>query len=662
MTHCSGAASRILAWVALPALVAASAGAQETAKPPYRLTEERARCAAYDPLRQPFFGDLHVHTAFSFDARSQDTRNTPADAYRFARGERVGLQPFDPSGKPLRSARIDRPLDFTAVTDHAEMLGEVRTCERTGLPGSDSDMCWSWRALRPLMFGVFATRTLIARQRWAFCGEGGKLCTDAARQVWTEIRDAAEAAYDRSPQCSFTTFVGYEWTGSVGAGTNLHRNVIFRNARVPEYPVSWVETPSAVELWDALERDCLARNTGCDVLTIPHNSNLGSGVMFATASLRALADANRPVSVAEAHRRQRFEPLVEVMQHKGDSECLLGGDTTDEACGFEKLPYNSFAGVQRVQRTAVPGLNPPGDPLAPTRADMVREALKRGLEEEQRLGVNPLKYGLIGSTDTHLGTPGLVAESGHVGHGGAGMSAATGQPLGLADDLEFNPGGLAVVWAEENARDALFEAMLRRETYGTSGPRIAVRFFGGWDYPTDLCSASDLPAQGYARGVPMGSDLPARPQAAGAPRFVVSALQDPGLRDAPGTALERVQIVKGWIDAQGQRREKVFDVAGEANRASVDLATCERRGRGDQKLCAVWTDPEFDAGQRAFYYARVLENPSCRWSQLACVQARVDCSKPDSVGPGFQGCCAPDHGPVIQERAWTSPIWYRPGE
>jgi hypothetical protein len=392
--------------------------------------------------------------------------------------------------------------------------------------------------------------------------------------------------------------------------------------------------------------------------------------MFATASLRALADATKPVTAEEARRRQRFEPLVEVMQHKGDSECLLQGDTTDEACGFEKLPYNSFAGVQRVQRTAVPGLNRAGDPLAPTRADMVREALKRGLEEEQRLGTNPLKYGLIASTDTHLGTPGAVAESGHAGHGGAGMSATTELPtaeraapfraLGLPDDLEFNPGGLAAVWAEENARDALFEAMLRRETYGTSGPRIAVRFFGGWDYPLELCTAPDLPAQGYARGVPMGGNLPARGASARAPRFVVSALRDPGTPDAPGTPLERVQIVKGWIDGQGARREQVFDVVDSGKKASVDAATCERRGQGAERLCAVWTDPDFDPAQRAFYYARVLENPTCRWSQLVCVKARVDCRKPERIGPGLRGCCAPDHRPVIQERAWTSPIWYSP--
>jgi hypothetical protein len=427
---------------------------------------------------------------------------------------------------------------------------------------------------------------------------------------------------------------------------------------VPDYPTSWVETPSAVDLWDALVRDCLSGRKACDVLTIPHNSNLGSGVMFATASLRTLADANRPVTADEARRRQRFEPLVEVMQHKGDSECLIAGDTTDEACGFEKLPYNSFAGVQRIQRGVGRGAGP--DPLAPTRADMVREALKRGLEEEQRLGVNPLKYGLIASTDTHLGTPGFVAERGHAGHGGAGSSPTAGAPIGLADDLEFNPGGLAVVWAEENARDSIFEAMTRRETYGTSGPRISVRFFGAWQFPKGLCSTPDLAAQGYAHGVPMGGDLPERPEPNLGPRFAVSALMDAGTPAAPGTPLERIQIVKGWIDAQGQRHEKVFDIASARSEASVDPATCERSGAGVEDLCKVWRDKEFDPALPAFYYARVLENPSCRWSQLVCVEQKVDCSKPASVAPGLKGCCSPDHQPIIQERAWTSPIWYRP--
>ncbi|MCE2392430.1 MAG: DUF3604 domain-containing protein [Proteobacteria bacterium] len=623
---------------------------------PYPLTEEREACESYDPLRQPLFGDTHIHTALSFDARSQDTRALPPDAYRFARGEALAIQPYDAHGQGMRTVKLRRPLDFAALTDHAEMMGEVRICERTDLPGSQSDMCWSWRALKPLMFGVFATRNLIARQRWAFCGGDAQYCLDAARSVWGEVADAAEGAYDRSAACRFTSFVGYEWTASVENGTNLHRNVIFRNAQVPPLPPSWVETPSAADLWDHLERDCLDGVEGCDVLTIPHNSNLGSGLMFASAGARGLADIDRPVTEVEAQRRQRFEPIIEIMQHKGDSECLLGGDTSDEACGFEKLPYNSFAGVNRVQAQAVvdAGVN-----LTPRRREMVRQALKRGLAEEDRLGVNPLKYGIIASTDSHLATPGLVHEADAVGHGGAGIGAGMGVPAGLPDNPEFNPGGLAVVWAEENARDSIFAGLLRRETYGTSGPRPIVRFFGGWDYPEDLCGQEGFAAAGYAGGVPMGGDLPAAPEGAGAPRFAVWAQQDAGSPDSPGTPLQRIQVVKGWL-ADGELRENVYDVAGGDNDAVVDLNTCQESGEGHQELCSVWTDPDFDAGDRAFYYVRVLENPTCRWSQRLCVAAAVNCADPENVAPGYAPCCAEDHRPVIQERAWTSPIWYAP--
>ena len=648
--------TRVLAaGAACAALVATAAPVAGAPERPYPVTEEREACAAYDPLRRPFFGDTHIHTALSFDARSQDTRALPPDAYRFAKGEPLAIQPFDAQGKGLRTVRLRRPLDFAALTDHAEMLGEIRICERTDLPGSQSDMCWSWRGLRPLMFGAFATRNLIARQRWEFCGEGGKHCLDAARSVWGEVVAAAEGAYDRSAECAFTSFAAYEWTASTGNGTNLHRNVIFRNARVPELPPSWVETPSAADLWDHLERDCLNGVEGCDVLTIPHNSNLGSGLMFASAGARGLEDIDKPVTRREAQRRQRFEPVIEIMQHKGDSECLLGGDTTDEACGFEKLPYNSFAGVGDV-RAAVSAISG-GIDLTPHRREMVREALKRGLAQGARLGVNPLKYGIVASTDTHLATPGLVHEADHVGHGGAGMGAGMGLAAGLPDNPEFNPGGLAVAWAEENTRDSIFAALLRREVYGTSGPRPVVRFFGGWGYPEDLCGQGGFAEAGYAGGVPMGGDLPPAPEGAGAPRFAVWAQKDAGTPDSPGTPLQRVQIVKGWLQ-DGELREKVYDVAGGDNDASVDPATCRASGAGHEELCSVWSDPDFDENDRAFYYARVLENPTCRWSQRMCAAAGVDCGRPETVAPGFAPCCAADHRPVVRERAWTSPIWY----
>ena len=627
---------------------------------PYPSTEKREPCASYEPLRRPLFGDTHVHTAFSFDASIQDTRNTPRDAYRFAKGERVGLQPYDTDGKPLRGAQIARPLDWTAVTDHAEMLGEVRTCNDPNAPGYDSDMCWLYQNMRPLVLGPFALRTLLMKQRMGFCGNNGEICLQNASAAWDDVQAAAEEAYDRSSECSFTSFVGYEWTATAGNGQNLHRNVIFRNEKVPALPTSWVDSRSAYQHWEMLQEDCIEAKPGCDAITIPHNSNLsGNGAMFATAKLATLADLDAPVDREEAELRQRWEPLVEIMQHKGDSECLLAGDTVDEACGFEKLPYDSFAGTTISQsiRTAARPLEPAG---APKRSAMVREALKKGIALEREIGVNPLKFGIIASTDTHLGTPGLVDEADPKGHGGAGLSAGAGLAAGLPDNIENNPGGLAVVWAEENTRDSIFAALQRREAYGTSGPRHVVRFFGGWDYAEDMCESEDFAHRGYDGGVPMGSDLARRGDAA-TPRFAVSALADPGSDERPGAQLQRIQIVKGWVDTEGEVHEQVVDVAGGDNDASVDTRSCERRGEGAQSLCAVWADPQFDPSQGAFYYARVLENPSCRWSQHLCIAAGVDCSDPGTITPGYEPCCAAEHRPTVRERAWTSPIWYTPG-
>ncbi len=622
------------------------AGSALAVERPYAVTEEREPCASYDPLRRPFFGDTHVHTAYSFDAGSQDTRNTPRDAYRFARGKEVGLQPYTPEGKPTRTAKLSRPLDFVVVTDHAEMLGEVRICRDPALPGHDSDFCWIYRGFGPFAFNLMALRTIVGKERFHFCGEEDQECLRAASIVWGDIQAAAEEAYDRSSACRFTSFVGYEWTGSLAGGQNLHRNVVFRNGKVPAAPISWVETPSAFDHWARLEAECVKGVPGCDALTIPHNSNLsGQGLMFESARLRTPDDTGMEVDAEEARLRQRWEPLVEVMQHKGDSECLIEGDTTDEACGFEKLPYNSFAGVGRFRSLNL------GADLRPHRRSTVREALKEGLALEASLGTNPLKYGIVASTDTHLGTPGLVDEADAKGHGGAGLRALDGLP----DDPEFNPGGLAVLWAEENTRDALFTAMQRREAYGTSGTRPVLRFFGGWEYGEGLCGDPDFAAKGYAGGVPMGSDLPSAPEGARAPRFAVWALRDP-----EGSPLQRVQIVKGWLDEKGATHEQIFDVAGGANDASVDLATCEPRGEGASALCSVWTDPGFERGQRAFYYARVLENPTCRWSQRLCVAAKVDCSDPSSVAPGYRPCCQATHRRTVQERAWSSPIWYTP--
>lgn len=619
-------------------------------------SETREECRQYDSLRQPFFGDTHVHTVYSFDANGQDTRNTPRDAYRFAKGERIGLQPYSPDGTAQRTAQLRRPLDFTVLSDHAELLGEIRMCSTPGTTGHGSDLCWVYQNFRPATFGFFGVRNMMMRSRFEFCGPDGSLCREQAKIVWDDIQAAAEEAYDRTAECSFTSFVGYEWTASVGNGENLHRNVVFRNKNVPRLPTSWVETPSAYDLWERLQKECVDGVEGCDVLTIPHNSNIsGPGLMFASAKLTGPQDIDIAVDQKEAKLRQRWEPLVEIMQHKGDSECLPGRDTKDEECGFEKLTYNSFAGVGRIASSGLAS-NLPGAPdLTPDPRAMVRGALKKGILLESQLGANPLKYGIIASTDSHLGTPGLVAEDDAKGHGGAGSRKV----VGLPDDLEFNPGGLAVLWAEENGRDSLFAAMQRREAYGTSGTRPVVRFFAGWDLDKGMCKGGNFAADGYARGVPMGGDLPTRGEQDKDPSFAVWALQDPGTDAAPGTPLQRIQIVKGWVE-DGVAREKVIDVAGGKNRASVDLETCEPRGDGASQLCNVWRDRDFEPNQNAFYYARVLENPTCRWSQHLCVDAGVNCKDPSTITSGFEACCSPGHEPVIQERAWTSPIWYTP--
>ncbi|MDX1735517.1 MAG: DUF3604 domain-containing protein [Halioglobus sp.] len=404
------------------------------------------------------------------------------------------------------------------------------------------------------------------------------------------------------------------------------------------------------------------------IFCTPHNSNLGGGLMFETARITNRDIPTDPVTADEAARRARWNTLFEVMQHKGSSECdsRLPTWSEDEFCAFEKMGYDRFGGKNtgQVRFTDYAWLTPlMGDRIPetvpPTEGNFLRYALKKGLQQQAELGVNSFKYGLISSTDTHIAAPGLTMEKNHPGHGGAGMGARDGVPLGLPDELEFGPGGLAVLYAEENSRDALFAAMQRREAYATSGTRPGLRFFGGWEYGDDLCAASDMVARGYAGGVPMGGDLPPAPAADAAPRFVISASMDSGTTQYPGSPLQRIQLVKGWYD-DGELHEQVMDVAGGPNDAWVDIYSCEQSGSGHSQLCTVWEDNDFDPDAQAFYYARVLENPSCRWSQRICADAGVRCDDPGTIPEGMDNCCSGEHRKVIQERAWTSPVWYTP--
>ncbi len=598
------------------------------------------QCRDHDPQRSVYWGDLHVHTAISMDAYSYQTRLRPDDAYRYARGETVKIGPLGEDGRGTVPFEIDRPLDFAAVTDHAHSFGGVRLCTTPGSPVYDSEECVTFRKpFRPKNIEE-GTRVAVAivdsLQSKAVCGADGERCRDSAREFWQETRRAAAAWNDTSPECSFTTFVAYEHTQTRDF-TKVHRNVIFRSEHVPDLPISTLEEPEAEGLWRALDRQCMNGIEGCDALAIPHNPNLSNGRMFA---IEYPEGSSRDEQARLARLRARMEPVVEMMQQKGESECrsgmwkVLGAD---EDCDFEK-----FRALQDVE-DCKDGSG--GGALAErgcrSRLDFARYALVEGLREADRIGVNPYAFGLIAATDIHNGAPGAVLES--------DLRQWGRRPPRVG----FNPGGLAAVWAEENSRESLFSALRRREVYGTSGPRMTVRFFGGWDLPEDLCGQSDFAARGYAAGVPMGSDLPPRSGVGkAAPSFAIFATRDAGTEAAPGMPLQRVQIIKGWSDPDGTFHQQVIDVAGSRdNGASVDAKSCEPRGAGADQLCAVWRDPSFDPKQRAVYYARVLENPSCRWAGWMCVEGRAD---------RHAQCDAPAIPKVIQERAWTSPIWYAP--
>ena len=633
----------------LLALAVLAGGCATESSPPLAHGEDRREpCASRDEWRKPLFGDLHVHTTLSFDAHAFEVGVTPDQAYRFARGESVDLPPVDAAGRPTRRVRIDRPLDFVALTDHSEFLGEIENCTTPGSAAWDSETCRTYRSaddhVATSLFGIQLTQEQ-GKRFPDVCGADGLGCAEAASAVWQRVQEAAEAAYDRSPRCEFTSFVAYEYTAAKGASTG-HRNVIFRNARVP-FPTTYFEQPTPQGLWGELQATCLDAGNGCDVLAIPHNSNESNGTMFAVE----YPGATTPREEREqAAFRARMEPLIEIFQHKGDSECRNGLSgivgAADEQCEFEKWTR--------------PGPQDCGDGTGSlgsansgcySRRDFLRGILLEGLKEQQRIGENPYMLGVIASTDSHNGTAGRVSEEDFGGHRGTDDDTPEKQ-LGTgaltAGGIAYDPGGLAGVWAEENSRDSIFDALRRRETFGTSGPRIAVRLFAGSGLDADLCARPDMLREAYAKGVPMGGSLAATDAP---PRLLVSALRDAGTAERPGTPLQRIQVVKGWIDrTDGQAHQQVWDVAGDPdNGASVDENTCETRGAGADSLCAVWTDPDWDPTERAFYYARVLENPTCRWSTWTCNRL-APADRPPS-------CSDPSIRRTQQERAWTSPVF-----
>jgi hypothetical protein len=640
---------------------------------PYERTEEREPCDHYLETKMPLFGDLHVHTSYSFDSYISSQRNDPWEAYRYAKGEAIVLSNED--SEQVLKAQIQRPLDFTGITDHAEFLGPINICTQ------DSGKLGYWFPYCMLTRSEVFVLQLLAANYWSTLGVLGEEtqkpvsfacsmsdCDVAHKESWEKTQQAAEDHYDRSSACDFTSFVAYEYTDAP-QGKNLHRNVIFRNERVTETAISTYDTGSKnfPELWNRLRKECIDGDEGCDVMSIPHNPNLSGGLMFPD-----------PRTQKEADDRLFFEPVVELVQHKAASECrfdrLLGRglDTEDELCDFEQAKADNLTmlgtvfGEVQTDTAAPVALDDFG------RRNMVRNALKDGLALGQASGTNPFKMGFIASTDSHSATPGGAEENNYVGH----LGRRDAGYRNVQDHFFDNPGGLAVVWAEENSRDAIFNGMRQKESYATSGTRPIVRFFAGDEIAREICAAPDMVKQAYAKGVPMGGELSA---SASSPGFLVSALKDPGSPGNPGNDLQRLQIIKGWVDSAGETHERVFDVAGNAdNGASVNPQTCEPVGSGYDNLCTVWKDPDFNSSQDAFYYVRVLENKSCRWSTLQCKAAGVDpfsenCSAQaaakteefqddGAIGDVWGKCCIdeaqePFYSPLIQERAWTSPIW-----
>ena len=643
------------------------------AAPEVAYSQEREACRYQEPLRTALFGDLHVHTAFSFDAYAYGVQTTPADAYRYAKGEVIPHLPLDDDGNMSGTAQIDRPLDFVAVTDHAEFLGEVQLCTDANSPSYATDYCNGIRAGGLQVMRTIATAlTLVPAVRISpICPAGDANCLAATKIPWQRTIEAADAANDTSSNCSFTALVGYEYSGSPDS-SNYHRNVIFRNSVVPELPVSKFEAPLDIYLWRALNEVCTTE-TGCDYLTIPHNSNLSNGKM-----LTPYADMpDTPEAKLEyANARLAREPLMEIFQHKGNSECANGFPgilgAPDELCELEQIRRignpgrGGFVTFENGQLSMSELQDNPtrycdedeigfGGIIGMGclhRNDFYRTALLTGLSEQNETGLNPVKLGGIASTDTHMSTAGGVDERNWSGHIYTEWSrdGRLLEPSLIPSGKDGNPGGLTGVYAVENSRDAIFEALKRREVFGTSGPRIRPRFFASWNYDAGLCQAPDLLENAYAGGVPMGADMPPAPSDDSTPVFLVSALKDPGPEATP---LQKLQIVKGWIDADGAPNYKVYDVAGDFETdAGVDLQTGKRLGEGHSSLCAVFEDPEFDPALNAYYYMKAVENPSPRWSLLDCV-SYTDNERPDV-------CDNPRIATAINEQAWTSPIWFTP--
>ncbi|MEH6586634.1 MAG: DUF3604 domain-containing protein [Halioglobus sp.] len=626
--------------------------------------ESAGTCTRQYPEKRAFFGALHVHTAASYDATAFGTMTTVDDAYRFARGETLPLRlRSDPADFQPPMITISSPLDFMAVTDHAESLGEIRLCYSPDTTAYGSLVCKLYRGdvklpaaddMQPIL--RLASLAIFGKDRSRqVCGDDGSLCRDQAAAVWQENQRSTEQWHDHTDNCSFTTLHAYEYT-LAEESSNLHRNVIFSSSWVPQAVISAKDAPVPERLWSWLRDTCINGDQHCDVLAIPHNSNWSSGRMWYPYSNREELDLQ--TQIAQAHLRAELEPLAEILQTKGDSECRNGIASVfgpaDEFCDFEKLRSPTEPMEDCGEKFGSGGMMLRG---CTSRYNFVRYALAAGLKEKSTLGVNPFELGIVAATDTHNGIPAAGSERNYLGSHGidrnvlSRLEGRTEVPgdIGAGSPVRYNPGGLAGVYAQQNSRQALFNAMKHRETFGTSGPRITPRFFAGWKLQGVDCQSPEVLAQAYRGGVPMGSTL-TRQSNNESPIFMASASRDP--RDG-SNMLQRIQIVKSWVDSNGATRQAVYDIAGDPNNgADVDPHSCAVVGSGFNQLCATWRDPEFDPNTAAVYYSRVLENPSCRWSRWDCI-ALPDADRPAS-------CSDPELSWKIQERAWTSPIWYYP--
>jgi len=593
------------------------------------------------PIR-PFFGDTHLHTSFSMDAGAFGARLNPRDAYKFARGDQVTSS----SGQPVKLAR---PLDFLVVADHSDNMGFFPDLF-AGKPEMLADpMGRKWYDLIQSGKGAEAAMEIIV----AF--SQGKFPKDlmyfpgtrAYRGAWQETIAAAESYNDPG---RFTAFIGYEWTSNTG-GNNLHRNIIFRDngdkaSQVEPftvYPPFGSDNP--VDLWKWM--DAYEKKTGGSVLAIAHNGNLSNGRMF------PIVEAfGKSIDREYAETRAKWERLYEATQTKGDGEAHPFLSPNDEFADFEKWDKANLDGSVAKKKEML-------------EFEYARSGLKNGLVLEEKLGTNPYKFGMVGSSDAHTGLA-AVEEDNFFGkttpqepsperlHATFINNPKTGVKI---MDWEVSASGYAAVWATENTRAAIWDAMQRKETYATTGPRMVVRFFGGWEFESNDAHNRLPAAIGYAKGVPMGGDLRNAPKGK-APTFLVAALKDP-----MGANLDRIQIIKGWLDGKGQVQEKVYDVAwGDAEKrkpgangklpavgSTVDLQNATWTNTiGDSELITVWKDPEFDPALRAVYYARVLEIPTPRWTAYDAKRFGI---KP-----------LPGTTMTLQERAYTSPIWYSPGK